>query len=231
VQCFLIKSGDKNILIDACVGNDKTHTDVPEWAGLHTDFLEQLAEVGVKPADLNVVACTHLHNDHVGWNTRLDGDRWVPTFPNAQYVFVRQEYEYWLQKPENQIADDRAAFEESVSPIIEAGLARLVDIDHRIDSHLRFVPSPGHTPDHVCVLIESGNHAGLISGDIMHHPCQVADPTWNCTCDSLPELAAATRQRLLSDIAGTETLLIGSHFSNPVSGRVARMSGQFVLRT
>ncbi len=229
VQCFLIRSGDKNILIDTCIGNDKTHTDVPEWARLHTDFLEQLAQIGVMPADVNVVACTHLHNDHVGWNTRLDGERWVPTFPNAEYLFVRQEYPYWVQRPENQIADDRAAFDESVTPIVEAGLARLVEADHRIDGHLRFIPSPGHTPGHVCVLIESEGRRALISGDIMHHPCQVAYPAWNSDCDSLPEQAAATRQRLLGDIAGTETLLIGSHFPNPVAARVACANGQFAL--
>jgi len=229
VQCFLIRSGDKNILIDTCIGNDKTHSDVPEWAGLHTDYLEQLAQIGVKPADVNVVACTHLHNDHVGWNTRLDGERWVPTFPNAEYLFARQEYEYWVQRPENQIADDRAAFDESVTPIIEAGLARLVAADHRIGSGVRFVPSPGHTPAHVCVVIESGNQRALISGDIMHHPCQVAYTEWECDCDALPKQAAATRQRLLGDIADTETLLIGSHFANPVSGRVVCVNGQLAL--
>jgi glyoxylase-like metal-dependent hydrolase (beta-lactamase superfamily II) len=229
VQCFLIRSGDKNILIDTCIGNDKTHTDVPEWARLHTDFLEQLARNGVRPADVNVVACTHLHNDHVGWNTRLVGERWTPTFPNAEYLFARQEYEYWVQKPENQIADDRAAFDESVSPIIEAGLARLVDVNHRIDSHLRFVPSAGHTPGHVCVLIESEDQSALISGDILHHPCQVAHPAWESDADNLPKQAAATRRRLLADIADTETLLIGSHFANPVAGRVVCVNGLLAL--
>jgi glyoxylase-like metal-dependent hydrolase (beta-lactamase superfamily II) len=229
VQCFLIRSGGKNILIDTCIGNDKTHTDVPEWARLHTDFLEQLAQIGVKPADVSVVACTHLHNDHVGWNTRLDGERWAPTFPHAEHLFARQEYEYWVQQPENQIPDDRAAFDESVSPIIEAGLARLVDVNHRIDPCERFVPSAGHTPGHVCVLIESGNQRALISGDIMHHPCQVAYPAWECDADVLPAQAAATRQRLLGEIADTDTLLIGSHFANPAAGRVVRVNGQFAL--
>jgi glyoxylase-like metal-dependent hydrolase (beta-lactamase superfamily II) len=229
VQCFLIRSGGKNILIDTCVGNGKTHTDVPEWAGLHTDFLEQLAEIGVRPADVNAVACTHLHNDHVGWNTRLDGEQWVPTFPNAEYLFGRHEYEYWAQRPENQIADDRAAFDQSVSPIVEAGLARLVATDHRIDDRLRLVPSPGHTPGHVCVLIESEDQRALISGDIMHHPCQIAYTSWGCDCDTSREQAATTRQKLLGDIAGTNTLLIGSHFPSPAAGCVVPGREGFVL--
>ena len=169
-----------------------------------------------------MVACTHLHMDHVGWNTRLVGGKWVPTFPNAQYLFAREEYEYWVKRPAKEIADDKAAFDDSVDPIIRAGLAKLVEVNHMVDGHVRFRPTPGHTPSHISVVIESQDEHAIISGDFLHHPCQIAEPQWTTDADTYPKLAVKTRKDLLEELAGSNALLIGSHFANPVAGRVAR---------
>lgn len=230
VQGFLIKSGNNVILIDTCNGNDKTRMDIPEWGNLRTDFLKKLEKVGITPKDVTVVACTHLHMDHVGWNTQLENGVWMPTFPNAKYLFAKDEYQYWTQKPDKELADDKAAFDDSISPIVKAGLAILVSMDHRIDSHVRFMPTAGHTPGHVSVVIESENKRAIISGDILHHPCQIANPQWMTEGDAIPDKAKATRQKMLNEIAGTDTLLIGSHFSNPVAGRVVRLNDSFMFK-
>jgi glyoxylase-like metal-dependent hydrolase (beta-lactamase superfamily II) len=222
VQSFLIRSNGKNVLVDTCNGNKKVRRDLPEWAGLNTEFLTGLSDIGVKPEDVNFVVCTHLHTDHVGWNTRLKEDEWVPTFPNAAYLFVRDEYKYWERRPEVEIADDKAAFDDSVTPVVKAGLAQLVEKDHRIDEHVSLLPTTGHTPSHVSILIESSGQRAVISGDFLHHPCQIAQPQWTTGGDTYPEMATATRQRILNQIADSDTLLIGSHFANPVAGRVVR---------
>lgn len=229
VQSFLIRSDNKNILIDTCNGNDKVRTDIPVWANLKTDFLSRLDDIGVTAMDVDVVTCTHLHTDHVGWNTILEDGVWVPTFPSAKYLFARDEYAYWEKKPEKEIADDKAAFDDSVSPIMKAGLAELVDTDHKIDRHVSLMPAPGHTPAQVCVLIKSEGQQAIISGDFLHHPCQIAKPQWTTEADTLPDKALVTRQSILDRIVGTDTLLIGSHFANPVAGRVVRVGDGLVL--
>lgn len=229
VQAFLIKTRESNILIDTCNGNDKTRTDVPQWGNLQTEFLEKLAEIGATERDIDIVACTHLHMDHVGWNTTLEGGVWVPTFPNAQYLFAREEYEYWKKKPEKEIADDKAAFDDSIAPIVSAGLARFVEPQHQINDEISFIPSPGHTPCHVSVLIKSHGESAIISGDFLHHPCQIARPEWTTDADTLPEKAIETRKNILAEIADSNTLLIGSHFAEPVAGKVARLAAGLVF--
>lgn len=231
VQAFLVQSGNHNILIDSCNGNDKERTDIPEWNGLQTDFLTSLEAAGVSVGDIDIVACTHLHMDHVGWNTIKQGGRWVPTFPKARYYFAREEYEYWVQRPEREIRDDKAAFEDSVAPIIKANLATLVDPNHQIDQRVTLVPSPGHTPCHVSVHIESGGSRALISGDFLHHPCQIAEPEWTTDADTFPDQGIVTRRKLLGQLADTGTLLIGSHFAGPVAGWVRRVEGKLILET
>jgi len=230
VAGFLIKTDHHNILVDTCNGNGKTRTDVPEWANLQSDFLKKLDDIGVAGSEVDIVACTHLHMDHVGWNTKYESGSWVPTFPKAKYLFVREEYEYWLKKPEKEIADDKAAFDDSVSPIMKAGLAELVDMDYKIDQHVSFIPTAGHTPAHVSILIESKNQRAIISGDFLHHPCQIAKPEWATGADTFPDKAKETRQKILDQIAGTDTLLIGSHFASPVAGRVVCSNDGYILK-
>ena len=231
VQSFLIKSENKNILIDTCNGNDKNRKDIPEWGNLQTGFLKKLNKLGVSEKDIDIVACTHLHMDHIGWNTKRENGKWVPTFPNARYLFSKKEYEYWASMPKEEIQDDKTAFEDSIAPITKAGLADLVPPNHKIDRNVSFIPTPGHTPSHVSILIESENQRAIISGDIIHHPCQFVKPDWKMGVDVFPDKAANTRNRVLDEIADTETLFIGSHFSDPVIGKVARNNKSFFFKT
>lgn len=230
VQSFLIKSENKNILVDTCNGNDKKRIDVPEWGNLQTDFLKKLRNLGVSKEEIDVVACTHLHFDHVGWNTKLVDGKWTPTFPKAKYLFAKDEYEYWVKKPEKEITDDKAGFDDSVAPVIEAGLAELVEANHRIDENISFIPTPGHSPAHVSVLIESKGKRVIITGDLLYHPCQIAHPEWLTESDYSGSRATATRQKILNQIANTNTLLIGSHFPNPVAGRIVRSEDGFIFK-
>ena len=228
VQSFLIRSEGKNILIDACNGNGKARTEF--WGNLNTDFLQRLAKIGVAPEDVHAVVCTHIHTDHVGWNTRYQDGAWTPTFPHAKFFFAREEYEYWARRTQSETGDDRAVFEDSVAPIIRAGLAELVDADCKISQNLSLIPAPGHTPGHVCVRVDSDGEQAVISGDLFHHPCQIANPNWTTDGDSLPDKVVETRERILKQIADNGALLIGSHFANPVAGRIEMVEGGFVLR-
>lgn len=230
VQSFLIRSGERNILVDTCIGNNKQRDEVAEWSNLKTPFLEGLSELGLSVEDIDIVACTHLHMDHVGWNTRRADGAWVPTFPNASYLFANAEYRYWQGVPEKEIEDDHAAFRDSVSPIVEAGLAQFVSVDHRLDENVSFVPTPGHTPAHVSVMIASGGKSALISGDALHHPCQMARPGWSTESDTDPDQARETRLSLLNRLAGTETLLLGSHFAKPTGGTVVPVDNGYELK-
>lgn len=229
VQSFLIKSQGKNILIDACNGNDKNRKDLPEWSHLQTDFLTRLHNCGVSENDIHIVACTHLHTDHVGWNTRLKNGNWVPTFPNATYLFARKEYEYWAQKPEKEYNDDKLAYEDSVLPIIKAEQAKLVNTNFKIDDNVSFISTPGHTPSHVSIEIRSNGQLALITGDIFHHPCQIAYPDWT-SFDTSPKQAIETRKRIVNQVVNTDMLIIGSHFSNPVAGKIVQRGDEYQLK-
>jgi glyoxylase-like metal-dependent hydrolase (beta-lactamase superfamily II) len=229
VQSFLIRSNGKNILIDTCNGNGKNRPETSEWSNLKTNFLRKLSEFGISETEIDVVACTHLHFDHIGWNTKLEEGKWAPTFPDAKYLFTKEEYDYWASKPDKEIVDDNNAFSDSVTPIMEAGLAKLVESDYRLDDHIRFISTPGHTPAHVSVVIESGNKQAIVSGDVFHHPCQIAHPEW-MSFDTDPKKALSTRKKFLDDVVDMDTMVLGSHFANPVAGRVKREGKKFVFK-
>ena len=220
VQSFLIQDSGKNIIVDTCNGNGKERTDIQDWGKLQTNFLDKLRVLGVEPEDIDYVLCTHLHFDHVGWNTTLKGGAWVPTFPNARYLFAKEEFEYWKSNPEKEIDDDKQGILDSVMPVIDADLADLIEPNHKITKDVYLVPSPGHTPCHVSVMIESENKKALISGDFVHHPCQVRHPDWYTLADTYPDQGIETRKNLFKELAKDRVLLLGSHFSNPVSGHV-----------
>jgi len=230
VQSFLIRSEGKNILIDTCNGNGKNRPTMPEWGNLQTDYLKRLRNLGVNESEINVIACTHLHFDHVGWNTKLKDGLWIPTFPNAKYLFSKKEYDYWVKKPEKEVDDDKFAFDDSVAPIVKAELAKLVDNNYKIDKNLRLMPTPGHTPDHVSVWIESNGQKALISGDFLHHPCQLVHPEWTMDTDTLSDIALKIRQKMLNQLVYADILLIGSHFSNPVAGYIKKGKTGFVFK-
>jgi glyoxylase-like metal-dependent hydrolase (beta-lactamase superfamily II) len=222
VQVFVVRLGRTVIVLDPGVGNDKRRVAVPAWTNLHTDLLDRLERAGTKAGQVDYVVNTHLHFDHVGWQTRLVDGAWQPTFPSARHVVSAQEYAYWDSKPEKEIADQHAGFVDSVQPVREAGLLDLVADDHVISDGIRMIPSPGHTPHHVSVLIESRGHSALITGDVLHHPCQIAYPAWGAISDFDPDQALRSRMSVLEQFADSDTLIIGSHFADPVAGRLRR---------
>lgn len=213
IHALVVESAGKTIIVDTCMGNDRP---LPQGMGLfETNFLEQLESV-VKREQVDYVMCTHLHFDHVGWNTMKVGDEFVPTFPNAKYLFAREEFDHWSSAPENENIDLRYG----VQPVVDAGLHELVGDRHAITDEIRLEPTPGHTPGHVSVQIESQGQNAVITGDMVHHPVQLAEPTWGSHPDSLPERAAETRRDFVSRYGDEDVLIIGTHFAGPSAGRI-----------
>lgn len=213
IQGFLLKLPGTTILIDACVGNHKTAEFTP-WGGRDDGrFVAGLTAAGVTPADIDVVFCTHLHIDHVGWNTRLENGQWVPTFPNARYLFPKDDADHYAANPNESYAD-------SVLPVIEAGQAEFVDGAHEIATGVTLVPTPGHTPGHSSVLIERGDARGLITGDAIHSTAQCQHPEWHFKFDADPVLAETSRRALLELAVERGPDVLGSHFTLPSRGRV-----------
>lgn len=220
IQALVVNTTDKTVIVDTCVGNGRNRPGMSAWNNLQTDFLQRLSQA-CDPRAVDFVICTHLHFDHVGWNTTLVEDKWVPTFPNAKYLFCKSEFDYWKDRPENEVIDDQNGFEESVLPIYEAGLAKLVPSDFRLSDEISFIATPGHTPGHVSILLKAQGQQAIITGDVFHHPCQIAHPEWK-TIDADSHQANETRHKLLKQFAGTDTLFIGSHFAEPISGNIKR---------
>jgi glyoxylase-like metal-dependent hydrolase (beta-lactamase superfamily II) len=214
VQSYLVRTAHHTILLDTCVGCDKTSAFLPAWhKRSDRSWLDRLGAAGVAPEEVDFVMCTHLHSDHCGWNTQLVDGRWVPTFPNAEYVMTKREVE---------AAEARGAsqWEESISPVIAAGQALLVEGDHALDDQVWFEPTPGHTPGHVAVGLAGARQAAVMCGDLIHSPIQCAHPDWRYSNDADSEEAALTRRSFLE--AGSESgrLVLTAHFPSPSMGRV-----------
>jgi glyoxylase-like metal-dependent hydrolase (beta-lactamase superfamily II) len=219
-QCFLLKSCGKTILVDTCLGADKTR-EYDIFRNLQSNFLNDLTVIGESPESVDIVLCTHLHHDHVGWNTRRVDGQWEPTFPKARYLFGRQEWSHWQEQLELSTAHF-PHMQESVLPIIEAGLVDFVEPGHRVTDEVSLEATPGHTPGHVSVCIRSGDEEAVITGDVMHHPVQCAYPDWRthfCTDDAL---ARETRRQFLERHTTRRTVVFGSHFPEPTAGRFER---------
>jgi len=225
LHSYVIRTARHTILVDTCVGNDKQRPDTSSWHMRDGNFLSELAALGVEVEEVDFVLCTHLHVDHVGWNTRLSDGRWVPTFPNATYLFHRDEYDYWQRHEmdgETGVAmTRRESFEDSVLPVVEAGQASLVDGDYAIDDSLHLEPSPGHSPGHVFLNLRSASGSAVFTGDVMHHPLQVAFPEWNSRYCYDPIQSRRTRQAIVERCAETSTVVLAAHFPHPVAGRIA----------
>ena len=218
IHALVIETPQRRIVVDTCLGNDKENRRIPTWNRLRTSFLADLAAAGYARETIDTVVCTHLHVDHVGWNTMLVDGRWVPTFPNARYLMGRIEYRHWRAQRERE--DMSAVLADSVAPVWSAGLVDLIETDHRICDEVSLVPTPGHTPGHVSLRIASNGAEALITGDFMHHPCQIARPDWSSTADSDPDLARTTREQMLSRLANGPVLVIGTHFAGRTAGHV-----------
>jgi glyoxylase-like metal-dependent hydrolase (beta-lactamase superfamily II) len=223
VHALVIESPGRRILVDTCVGNDKVRP-IPGWDRRQGSFLADLAAAGFPAESIDTVLCTHLHVDHVGWNTRLEGERWVPTFPNARYLFHARELAYWNEHDDRAFGD---VMGDSVRPVLEAGLVDLVEADHAVAPGVRLEPTPGHTPGHVSVRLRSAGEEAVITGDLMHHPVQCAFPDWASRADVDPAQAVVTRRSFLEGAARTSALVFGTHFAGPTAGRVVREDAAF----
>lgn len=224
IQTWVVRTPRHTVLIDTGVGNDKRREGSPAWHMRRGSYLEDLAAAGVNPEDVDLVVCTHLHADHVGWNTRLVDSRWVPTFPRARYVIVGEEWGFWRHERDRG-SEPSGCVEDSVMPIVADGRAVLVDADHVIEEHLRLEPWPGHTPGHACVRLQTSGGEAVFAGDLMHRVVQVAEPQWNSRfCYDGPR-ARASRCRFVERHADTGTLIFPAHF--PVPGFIVRVPGGF----
>jgi glyoxylase-like metal-dependent hydrolase (beta-lactamase superfamily II) len=224
---FVIQSGGRNILVDTCHGNDKQGREgtFAYYNGLQIDYLGNLARFGLRPEDIDVVLCTHLHYDHVGWNTRLENGRWVPTFPNARYLMSQVDFDHFgTIGPESPDAMHILSFNDSVLPVVEAGQADFIYFDrmrdHELGPNLWLEAAPGHTMG--SVVLHARNDAGgaLFSGDCWHHPLQFAEPSLSISVEQDVAMGAATRRRLIEGCVDTNTLVMAAHFPSPTAGRV-----------
>ena len=220
IHALVVETGERRIVVDTCIGNDKQRS-IPNWTNMQTSFLADLAAAGYPPDDIDTVLCTHLHVDHVGWNTMLVDGEWVPTFKNARYLMAKTEFDYWSGdgQEENDYGD---IFADSVRPVFDAGLIDLVDMDHKLTDEVWLEPTPGHTPGHVSVKISSQGEDALITGDFIHHPCQMARLEWQSSADYDGEAAEKMRRETLARYADTPVLVIGTHFATPTAGHVVR---------
>jgi glyoxylase-like metal-dependent hydrolase (beta-lactamase superfamily II) len=223
IHSYVVETPSRRIVVDTGLGNDKQGRAIPDWNNRSGTFLADLAAAGYPAESVDTVLCTHLHVDHVGWNTRRIDGRWVPTFARARYVMGRIEFDYWKARREPGPA---AVFEDSIRPVAEAGRVDLVESDHRLGEEIRLIPTPGHAPGHVAVHVQSQGEAALFAGDVAHHPCQMARLDWSSTVDFDPAQAARTRRDLFGRFAGTPTLILGGHFAG---GRIVRDGDAFRL--
>ena len=227
VHALVVETPTLTVVVDTCIGNDKERMPNKNWHKMQTRFLEDFRAAGFDPEKIDAVLCTHLHVDHVGWNTYWDGAAWKPTFPNARYLMAKSEFEYW-ERHEDAVTPHQV-FLDSVAPVVEAGLVDLVETTHQVCPEVSLVPTLGHTPGHVSVRIQSQGEEALITGDFLHHPCQMAHPEWASAVDYDAEASTATRWRMLEAYAGTDNLLIGTHFAGPTAGRVVKDGDVFRL--
>jgi glyoxylase-like metal-dependent hydrolase (beta-lactamase superfamily II) len=224
-QSYVVKTPHHTILIDSCIGNDKPRPTRPKWH-MKTDdtYLRALSAAGLGVGDIDFVMCTHLHVDHVGWNTRLENGRWVPTFPNARYIFGKGEFDYWTAQ---HAKAEVPPFADSVLPVVEANKAEIVTNDYQIGDHVRLVPTPGHTPGHVAFAFGRGKDEAVFSGDLMHSPLQARYPELSAKFDVDQAQAATTRRNFLERYCDTDTLCCTAHFPSPSTGKIRRWGGGF----
>lgn len=225
-QSYVVRTSHHTILIDSCIGNHKQRPARPEWHEKTDDqYLTALAQHGLKPEDIDFVMCTHMHGDHVGWNTRMDDGRWVPTFPNARYIFSKKELDTWQNTPQDRFSI--TPIQDSVLPVIAAGQAQLVSNDFALDDEVWVQSAPGHTPDHLAVNLASGGERAIMLGDAIHSPVQCRHPEWTVRADWDAELAKATRRTLMGELADSSTLVLTAHFPLPSAGWFRRDGDSF----
>lgn len=220
IHALVVESQGQRIVVDTCVGNDKNL--IGPWNQRQGTFLADLAAAGFSADSIDTVLCTHLHFDHVGWNTMKVDGRWVPTFPSARYLFARTEWEHWKGREDRGYA---STFDDAVAPVVDAGLAELVETTHRVTDEVWLEPTPGHTPGHVSVRISSRGEDAFITGDMTHHPVLWAEPDWGMDADSDSKEAASSRRRVIAANADRPVLVIGTHYAPPTAGYIVTLRG------
>jgi len=229
VHSWLLQLDGRNILIDGCCGNQKSRPLRPWWNMLDTPWLDRLAAAGARPDEIDLVMCTHLHHDHVGWNTQLRDGRWQPTFPNARYVFSKLDFDYF-QKLDGDPATTPAefgSFRECVLPVVEAGRADLVSGPHRLDEFIEILPAGGHSPGHFVFKLDIGGSRAMVVGDVFHHLLQVYYPDWNFPKNSNADEARRSRRRVFEDCAATGALVFPGHVGAPFAGHIEKIGPAF----
>jgi len=230
---YVVRTPRWTILVDTCCGNHKPRPRVPVWDQLNQPYLENMKALGLRPEDIDFVMCTHLHVDHVGWNTRLIDARWVPTFPRARYLMGRTEYRHWeaAHNAGPKYPVNQGSFEDSVLPVVAAGQAEFVETDHSVfddrSAAVRFAPAPGHTIGNMMIHLNGGGDHAVMSGDVIHHPIQCAAPWLSNAADFNVDDAVATRVNLLKQLADTSSVLLTGHFPAPTAGRVVSRGEAF----
>lgn len=212
IHTFVIKTRHHTVLVDTCIGNHKENAGFPQWNGRKGRYLEDLARVGCDPDSIDFVFCTHMHVDHTGWNTRLHDGRWVPTFQNARYLFNRAEWDALSDHPG---AHEQEVLRQNILPIVEANQVEWVDGGWGIDDAISLLPTPGHTAGHCSVGISSGGSRAVITGDMMIHPVQIAEPGWQQSADADKAQAIATRTSFVDEHCDSDVLILGTHFNTP----------------
>lgn len=230
IQAFLIRTPHHTILVDTCVGNHK-----PRNRDMFNDqvfpWMDNFRAAGVTPEDIDFVLCTHMHVDHVGWNTKLEDGRWVPTFPNAKYIFSRTELDFWMgQSEQDNLTRTGDYVADSVMPILEAKRELVVEMDHQLSDGLTLEPLPGHTPGMVGLNIASGGRHGILCGDMMHHMIQCHIPDWSTIACADQQAARDTRKAFLDRYAETDVTIVPSHFPNPTAGFIVPEGDAFAFR-
>ncbi|HVV92970.1 MAG TPA: MBL fold metallo-hydrolase [Hyphomicrobiales bacterium] len=225
IHSTILRIDGRIVLIDTCVGEHKPRPRHAAWNERPaTPYLARLAAVGLRPEDVDVVLCTHLHADHVGWNTRLVNGRWVPTFPKARYLIGRAELAHWQERlrrqPEGEV--NHGSYADSVLPVIDAGMVDLVESDHEIANGLVVRALPGHTPGQVGLSLRRGDAGGLFVGDAIHHPVQLVRPDWSSSLCADPDQARITRQGFLAEAAERGAWLLPAHFIGVTGMRIRR---------
>jgi glyoxylase-like metal-dependent hydrolase (beta-lactamase superfamily II) len=221
--CFVLQRPGMTLLVDTCVGNDKQRPSSRTWNNMQTDWLDQLTGLGVMPADVTHVFNTHLHVDHCGWNTQLDGDRWVPTFPNAEYLLPKTEFAFWADPSNDRVTGTGAndgCYQDSVLPVHEAGLAKLVDVGDRITDDMSFASAAGHAPGQLTLNVDLSGETLIFTGDLFHSPLQIARPEWSSKFDVDREAAADTRRKFIGENADADSIILSAHACTPNAGRI-----------
>ncbi len=243
-HAWLVKTTSRTVLIDTGAGAGKERPSSPMFGHLHEPFLARLQSLGTSPAEVDVVLHTHLHVDHVGWNTYKSGDRWVPTFPNAQHLLSAREHAYvksTVEKDGGHEAIRTAAglgqmahlpavdfYQDSLLPVIEAGMTREIEVDgSEVIEGFTYHPLPGHSIDHAGISFVSEGERAFFWGDVVHHPIQFALPTWNSVFCEFPDAAVQARAWAISHAAETQSLVFATHLPDTSIGRVSRKADGF----